>query len=112
MAITYIRAILDWKYKLKDQGIRHKRHEKYNSSCLSQAHPDFQSKISFTPAFSKHCLWFQLESLKELKAPWKRKWHPTPVFLPGEFHGQRSLVDYSPWGHKESDTTEQLTLAL
>ena len=39
-------------------------------------------------------------------------WQPTPVFLPGELHGQRSLVDYSPWGHKESDTTEQLTLSL
>ena len=35
---------------------------------------------------------------------------PTPVFLPGEFHGQRSLEGYSPWGHKELDTTEQLTL--
>ena len=34
------------------------------------------------------------------------KWHPTPVFLPGESHGQRSLVDYSPWGRKESDMTE------
>ena len=34
----------------------------------------------------------------------------SPVFLPGEFHGQRSLVGYSSWGHKESDTTEQLTL--
>ena len=33
---------------------------------------------------------------------------PTPVFLPGESHGQRSLVGYSPWGHKELDTTEQL----
>ena len=33
-----------------------------------------------------------------------------PVFLPGEFHGQRSLAGYSPWDHKESDTTEQLTL--
>ena len=32
----------------------------------------------------------------------------TPVFLPGEFHGQRSLVDYSPWDHKEPDTTERL----
>ena len=41
---------------------------------------------------------------------WRRKWQPTPVFLPGEFHGQRSLTDYSPWGHKESDTTELLTL--
>ena len=36
---------------------------------------------------------------------------PTPVFLPGEFHGQRSLAGYSPWGHKESDTTERLTLS-
>ena len=35
-----------------------------------------------------------------------RKWHPTPVFLPGKFHGQRSLVNYSLWGCKESDTTE------
>ena len=33
------------------------------------------------------------------------KWLPTPVFLPGEFHGQRSLMSYSPWGRKESDTT-------
>ena len=37
---------------------------------------------------------------------WRRKWQPTPVFLPGEFHGQRSLAGYSPQGHKESDTTE------
>ena len=43
------------------------------------------------------------------KIPWRMAWQPTPVFLPGEFHGQRSLVGYSPWGHKESDTTEQLT---
>ena len=40
------------------------------------------------------------------KIPWRRKWQPTPVFLPGKFHGQRSLVGYSPWGHQESDTTE------
>ena len=44
------------------------------------------------------------------KIPWRRKWQPTPVFLPGESHGQRSLGGYSPWGHKELDTTEQLTL--
>ena len=36
----------------------------------------------------------------------KRAWQPTPVSLPGEFHGQRSLVGYSPQGHKESDMTE------
>ena len=38
--------------------------------------------------------------------PWVRKWQPTPVFLLGKFHGQRSLEDYSPWGCKESDITE------
>jgi len=37
---------------------------------------------------------------------WRRKWQPTPVFLPGESQGQRSLAVYSPWGHKESDMTE------
>ena len=37
-------------------------------------------------------------------------WQPTPVFLPGKSHGQRSLVGYSPRGHQESDTTEQLHL--
>ena len=40
------------------------------------------------------------------KIPWTRAWQPTPVFLPGESHGQRSLADYSPWNCKESDTTE------
>ena len=43
------------------------------------------------------------------KIPWRREWLPTPVFLPGEFYGQRSLEGYSPWGHKESDATERLT---
>ena len=43
------------------------------------------------------------------KIPWRRKWQPTPVFFPGESHGQRSLVGYSPWGLKESDMTERLT---
>ena len=36
---------------------------------------------------------------------WRRKWQPTPVLLPGESHGQKSLAGYSPWGRKESDTT-------
>ena len=36
------------------------------------------------------------------KIPWRREWLPTPVFLPGEYHGQKSLVGYSSWGHKES----------
>ena len=40
------------------------------------------------------------------KTPWRRAWQPTPVFLPGKSHGQRSRAGYSPWGHKELDTTE------
>ena len=40
------------------------------------------------------------------KIPWRRKWQPTPVFLPGESYGQRSLVGYSPWGCREKDMTE------
>ena len=42
------------------------------------------------------------------KIPWRRKWQPTPVLLPGKFHGLRILAGYSPGGHKESETTEQL----
>ena len=48
------------------------------------------------------CIW---------KIPWRKAWLPTPVFLPGESHGQRRLVGYSPCGHKESDTTQWLTLS-
>ena len=51
-----------------------------------------------------------LFSLWVRKILWKTKWQPTPVLLPEKFHGLRSLVGYSPWGHKESDTTEQLYL--
>ena len=46
------------------------------------------------------------------KIPWRRERLSTPVFLPGESHGQRSLVGYSPWGYKELDTIEWLTLSL
>ena len=45
------------------------------------------------------------------KTPWRRAWRPTPVLLPGESHGQRSLVGHSPSGRKESDTTERLSPA-
>ena len=44
------------------------------------------------------------------KIPWRREWLPTPVFLPAEFYGQRRLVGYTPWGCKDLDTTEPLTL--
>ena len=43
---------------------------------------------------------------------WRRKWQPTPVLLPGKSHGQRSLVDYSPWDCKDSDMTELLHFSI
>ena len=43
------------------------------------------------------------------KIPWRRKWQPTPVVLPGKFHGWRSLVGYSPWDRKESETLSDFT---
>ena len=43
------------------------------------------------------------------RIPWRRKWQPTPGLLPGKLHRQRRLVGYSPWGHKESGTTERLS---
>jgi len=46
------------------------------------------------------------------KIPWRRKWQPTPVFLLGKSHGQRRLVSCSPWRHKESDTTEWLSMSM
>ena len=49
----------------------------------------------------------QVQSLGQ-EDPWRRGWLPTPVFLPGEFNGQKSLASYSLWGHKRLDTTEQL----
>ena len=51
----------------------------------------------------------QLHFLSFYSSFWRRKWQCTPLFLPGESHGQRGLVGYSLWGCKESDTTKQLT---
>ena len=55
-----------------------------------------------------------VQSLGQEDPLWRRKWQhtPTPVFLPGEFHGQRSLAGYRPWSHKDSDMTDQSTPSL
>ena len=44
------------------------------------------------------------------KIPWRKKWKPTPIFLPVKSHGQRSLASYGSWSHKESDTTEYVCM--
>ena len=59
------------------------------------------SKVSICKAVNRFNPWVR-------KIPWRRKWQPTPVFLPGKSHGRKSLAGYSPGCHKESDTTEQL----
>ena len=46
------------------------------------------------------------------KLPWRRKWQPTPVFLPGKFHGERSLAGYSTRGHKELDTNKHTRISI
>ena len=51
-----------------------------------------------------------VRTLGQEDSPWRRKWLPTPVFLPEEFHGQKSLVGSSPWGHRALDTSERLML--
>ena len=53
----------------------------------------------------------QVQSLGQ-EDPLEKEWLTTPVFLPGEFHGQRSLAGYRPWGYKELDMIEGLTLSL
>ena len=50
----------------------------------------------------------QVQSLGQ-ENPWRRKWQPTPVSLPADFHRQGSLAGYNPWGHKELDVTEDIT---
>ena len=68
------------------------------------------SKPSLVAQRLKHLLQSQRAGFNPWvgKIPWRRKWQPTPVFLPGKYHGQTSLVGYSPWGREESDMTEQL----
>ena len=72
-------------------------------------YPNQVHEASLVAQIVKICLWFRRTGLDPLvgKIPWRRKWLTTPIFLPGEFHGQRSLVGYL-WGHKELDTTEGL----
>ena len=70
--------------------------------CYSGKEPAWQCKRHKSLGFSP---WVG-------KIPWRRKWQPTPMFLPGKSHGQRSLADYSSWGHRELDMTEWLLLLL
>ena len=77
--------------------------------CMSlcapvRAHTHMHKEMGFVAVW---LIWFSHMKFKEKYLfIWRRTWQPAPVFLPEEFHGQRSLVGYSPWGHTESDMTE------
>ena len=103
--LTWVLQIILWRAHSEWQGIlwgglRWKWHELV---CILKGYSGFSSK-EFT------CQCTRLKRLRFAlwvgKIPWSRKWQPTPVFLPGESHGQRSLVGCSPWDRKESDMTE------
>ena len=69
---------------------------------ISSVSPALAWRLFTTASAGKIPVHLQISSLENRR----RQWHPTPVFLPGESHGRRSLVGCSPWGHEESDTTE------
>ena len=79
---------------------------------LNKAHPRYRASLMAQTVKNLPSLqetWF---NPRVRKIPLRREWLSTPVFLPGESYRQRSLVGYSPWDHKELDTTERLTLLL
>ena len=77
-------------------------------TCGNNIHVIYKEPLVAQTVKSLPAVWeTRVQSLCQ-EIPWRRKWQPTPVFLPGESHGQRNLAGYSPWGRKESDTTERL----
>ena len=74
---------------------------KVYSGCCAEKKEDRRARAEVG-----RTVWRQLQESRRKTR--RRRWHPTPVLLPGKSHGRRSLVGCSPWGHKESDTTEWL----
>ena len=78
------------------------------SVCVSLFPSFFQFLFIYLSLFCLLLRWLKIFLVFCFDSYWRKKWQPTPVFLPGESHGRRSLVGYSPWGRKESDMTERL----
>ena len=102
--------ILEWVAMLSSRGSSHSRDltvcplsPALQADSLPTGASLVAQIVNCLPAMQKNWVW-----TLGRKIPWWRKWQPTPVLLPGKFHGQSSLVGYSPWGCKESFTTEQL----
>ena len=91
----------------------HRKMEKKNFDTNSKSSKVLKVRASLAQMVTKlPTMWETQVHPWVKKIPWRRGWQPTPIFLPGEFHGQRSLVGYSAWGCKESDMTERLTHTL
>ena len=86
------------------------RKESHTTECLNWTDLYAYLSVIYIYCLSIICLQHRRPGFEPWvgKIPWRRKWQSTPVLLPGKSHGQRSQVGYSPWGRKESDTTEQL----
>ena len=82
-----------------------KMHEAKTNCMEKQMNPQLYLSISIIIVGLHWCLQCWRPWVR--KIPWRREWQPTPVFLPGKSHGQRSLVSCSPQGNKESDTTDR-----
>ena len=81
-----------------------------HSNILAWKIPWMENLVGYSPWGCKESdTTERLHFLSCYSSFWRRKWQPTPVFLPGESHGRRGLVGYGLWGCKESDMTEQLT---
>ena len=97
-----------WECKLSSSGfplLHCALNSSYSHDCDSQVYLSKAQMVKNLPAMQETWLW----SLGR-EDPWRREWQPTPLFLPGKSHGQRSLADFSWKGCKELDMTEQLTL--
>ena len=97
------------------QHIKKQRHYFANKGPFSQSYGYLFFYLGFPGGLdgkASACNAGDLGSIPDQEDPLRRKWQPTPVFLPGKSHGERSLVDYSLWGCKESDMTDSLTLLL
>ena len=95
-----MRCLLDVQAEMSEYTVKEKGDR--NLRCSSLGFPS-GSVVKNRPAKQET----QVQSWGR-KIPWRRKWQPTPVFLPEKSHGQRSLAGYSPWGHKEWDTNWSL----
>ena len=95
----------------------HSREPDRRNPCSHEASPVMETNINTAATYMglPKCLsgkdstcWYRRYVFDPwvVKVTWRRKWQPTPLFLPEKSHGQRSPEGYSPWGHKESDTTE------